>query len=774
MTDPGEPRLIERMAASASAVVAAVGHGYRTVVVRGRWVVIGAWTALATIMIILVPVQTNGGGFGDLLPPDSPVLRVEQRILATFRVPVIAGTTVVVHQPGGLSVLTRADSLLWALGTTQTVLEAPEPPPPGAIQAAIPVPTGRSDTTVTYLFMTDGTGLRNTVRLAQQYAAHFNNQSGVGTYVTGFVPAQVAQGDYLRERLRLFEIATVLLIILVVAIAFRSLLAPLAVLAIAAVGYGVYFPVLSSLAAALGFEVPTQLEPVLVALLLGVVTDYCVLFFADFRDELDTRPTVADATRAALQRNGSIVGVAGLTVAGGTIALLAAPFAIFRGLGPALALTVLVGLAVCLTLTPAVMAVLGRRLFTPLPGRRSERERAITRRRQVSTDSRLTRFVALITRRGPALVTLVLVVVVLGLATLPLARARLDLSFTAGLPRDDAVAEGARLLDQVGLRGITAPTEILVEGTNLTGRRTALAALERKLSAQPGVSRVIGPADLPTAKARGLVLTPDGRAARYVVVFDSDPLASRAITDARLLRDRLPTLSARAGLADTQLSLTGQTLIADEVGQLTRRSLEVTLLVAMAIELMILVLFLRAVVAPVALLACSVLSVAAALGLTTLVFQDILGQEGLTFYAPFAAAVLLIALGSDYNVFSIGTIWNEARRQPMRPALIEAVPRASHAITTAGAILAATFALVAVIPLATFRQIAFAMTVGLLLDTFLVRPVLTPAVLALLGPAARWPSRPPRVPGPRPLPHPTPDGGPAPSTAGGLPGGQRA
>ena len=118
-----------------------------------------------------------------------------------------------------------------------------------------------------------------------------------------------------------------------------------------------------------------------------------------------------------------------------------------------------------------------------------------------------------------------------------------------------------------------------------------------------------------------------------------------------------------------------------------------------------------------------------------------LGQEGLTFYAPFAAAVLLIALGSDYNVFSVGAIWNEARRRPLDQALVVAVPRASHAITTAGAILAATFALVAVIPLATFRQIAFAMTVGLLLDTFVVRPVLTPAVLTLLGRLALWPSR---------------------------------
>ena len=123
------------------------------------------------------------------------------------------------------------------------------------------------------------------------------------------------------------------------------------------------------------------------------------------------------------------------------------------------------------------------------------------------------------------------------------------------------------------------------------------------------------------------------------------------------------------------------------------------------------------------------------------VFQGLRGNPGLTFYAPFATAVLLLALGSDYNVFAVGSIWDAAARHPLRRALAIAVPRSSRAITAAGVILAATFAVVAVIPLETFRQVAFTMTVGLLIDTLVVRPVLTPAVLTLLGPAASWPGR---------------------------------
>jgi len=737
---------------------ARAGRAYRAAVTSGRWVVVGAWLLLATLITLLVPSHGGGGGgFGDLVSPTSPVLQVEQRILEQFRVPVLTGTTLVVHQPDGLSVLTRADSVLWALGTTQDVLDAPGGAPPGSIQAAIPLPTGRSDTTVTYLFMSDGTGLRNSVRLGQEYASHFNNQVGVQTYVTGFVPAQVAQGEYLRSRLRLFEIASVLLIVLVVAAAFRSLLAPLTVLAVAGTGYAVYFPLLASIADRLGFEVPSQLEPVLVALLLGVVTDYCVLLFAAFRDGLDEGRTSVLAARGALRREGSVVAVAGLTVAGGTIALLAAPFGVFRGLGPALALTVLVGLALCLTLTPALMTVMGWRLFTVLPVRGSRRAATRRRARRRQDGDRLEGLVRRLTRRGPAAVAVLMVVAVLGIAVLPLAHARLDLSFTAGLPRDDGVYRGAQLLGDAGLRGITAPTEVLVEQEGVAAQRPELARLEDELARQPGVARVIGPADLPSDRARGLVLSTSGDAARYLVVFDSDPLAARAVANARLLQQRAAGLAASSGLPDARVALTGQTLIAAEVGQLTRSSLEITLLVAMAIELVILALYLRALLAPVVLLACSVLSVAAALGLTTWLFQDVLGQEGLTFYAPFAAAVLLVALGADYTVFSVGAIWNEARRRPMDEALVVAVPRASHAITTAGAILAATFALVAVIPLATFRQIAFAMSVGLLLDTFVVRPFLTPAVLTLLGRLALWPRRAPRA-GLSP-PDPEPAGG---------------
>jgi RND superfamily putative drug exporter len=134
-----------------------------------------------------------------------------------------------------------------------------------------------------------------------------------------------------------------------------------------------------------------------------------------------------------------------------------------------------------------------------------------------------------------------------------------------------------------------------------------------------------------------------------------------------------------------------------------------------------------------------VLALAAALGLTGFLFVELLGRGQLTYYVPFMAAVLLVSLGSDYNVFLVGRIWQEARTRPFREAVAVVAPRASRAINVAGLALALSFALLALVPLSSFREFAFAMVAGVLVEAFLVRTYLVPALLSLFGGASRWP-----------------------------------
>lgn len=270
-------------------------------------------------------------------------------------------------------------------------------------------------------------------------------------------------------------------------------------------------------------------------------------------------------------------------------------------------------------------------------------------------------------------------------------------------------------------------------------QRPRLIALQDLLAHQHGVAQVIGPAQQPIARQFGAVYSPTGAAARFFVVLRSDPLGAPAITALETLQRRLPALLTRADLHQAHASIAGDTALVAETVDGTGQDIARITPVCLGVVLMILAIFLGALLAPLYLLAASTLTVLASLGLTTYIFQDLLGYGELTYYVPFATAVLLTSLGSDYNVFLAGRIWAEARRKPLKDAIATAGAQAATPITIAGLVLAASFALLALVPLRPFRELAFAMATGLMIDAFLVRTLLVPALMTLIGPASGWP-----------------------------------
>jgi RND superfamily putative drug exporter len=203
----------------------------------------------------------------------------------------------------------------------------------------------------------------------------------------------------------------------------------------------------------------------------------------------------------------------------------------------------------------------------------------------------------------------------------------------------------------------------------------------------------------------------------------------------------MPQLLANAGLGGASVGYAGETALGVETVDAVNASLWRIALGAVLVNLVFLAIFLRALLAPLYLLAASALGLAATFGLTTTFFHTILGYGGLPYYLPVAVAVLLVSLGSDYNLFVVGRIWQEAERRPLRDAIAYAAPRASRAITVAGLALALSFVLLAVVPIEPFAVLAFSMAVGILLDAFLVRTLLVPALIALVGPVGWWPRR---------------------------------
>jgi RND superfamily putative drug exporter len=226
-------------------------------------------------------------------------------------------------------------------------------------------------------------------------------------------------------------------------------------------------------------------------------------------------------------------------------------------------------------------------------------------------------------------------------------------------------------------------------------------------------------------------------------MFDSDPTEAPAIRHLERLQRLLPDLLRRYGLGGASVGWGGETALGVETVHATNTSLWRVIGVAFAVNFVFLLLFLRSLFAPLYLLVASAAALAATFGLTIYFFTDVLHHSGLPYYVPVAFSVLLLSLGSDYNIFVVGRVWKEADRRPLHEAVAEAAPQAGRAITVAGVALALSFAMLAMIPITPFAVMAFAMGVGILLDTFLVRSVLVPALVAVFGGAGRWPRRSP-------------------------------
>ena len=239
----------------------------------------------------------------------------------------------------------------------------------------------------------------------------------------------------------------------------------------------------------------------------------------------------------------------------------------------------------------------------------------------------------------------------------------------------------------------------------------------------------------------GLAITTTGDTARLQLVLDDDPYGGRGAETLDKLRQRAPDLAVESGLGDARLSFGGDTAVVLELVDDLRADMLRVALGVVVLNLLLLGAYLRSAIAPFVVVGGSVLAVAASLGIVTFVFQDLLGYDGIAFYVPLASIVLLLSLGADYGVFSIGHSWSLARTRSLEDALIVGSRQTSGVIAMAGTILAASFALLAIVPIDAFLQFATTMAIGVLIDTFIVRPILLPAALCAIGRVALWPMR---------------------------------
>ncbi len=700
--------------------------------------------AAASLAVLHLPsFGSSTGPVVQLIPGNAPALKAYAASLHIFKVPAGSEVAVVVRDPRGLSLRAHASVVSHALAVDRRAS-----PTQGGPTFALPLantlrlmPSSRESgtTAITFLYYPQTMPVNAQIASARRYASALTVGSGQPARLTGAIPGQFAQGILIDQKLTLIELITMAVIVVIVAVRYRSVVAPLVPIAAIAVAFPLTLVGLHQLTR-YGIYLPQELDPVVIALLLGIVTDYSVFFLSGVRGRRAGGADRCAAVRDTTAEFTPIILTSGLILSCGLLGLLASSIQFFQNLGPALALTVAVGLTVSLTLLPALLAIIGRYAYWPtLP----DEVRTVDEAPAETQDSRRYRVAYRMTSRPIAAVIAAASIVILAVGAAQLPALRLGFGQISDLPQTAGPQRAARDAAHGFAPGILAPTTMLITSRGVaTGiLHTRLADLESELEAQPGVAGVLGPREQPTPPRFGVFLGTRGDAARIVILFRDDPLSAAGIHDLQRLQRSMPALAARAGLGSARIRLTGDTAIADDTVTTIHSDILRVSAVVLLVNLVLLVLFLGSLTAPLFLLASSIAAVAAALGITTWVFQTWLGYHQIDYYVPFAVSVLLISLGSDYNVFVVGRIWQEARVRPLREAIAVAAPAAARTIRTAGITLAASFGVVAVIPVRSFREVAFAMVVGLLLETFIVRSLLVPALIALFGYTSGWPGK---------------------------------
>lgn len=510
-------------------------------------------------------------------------------------------------------------------------------------------------------------------------------------------------------------LVTVLVILLLV---YRSVLLPLVIILGAVFALGLACAVVYVLADHDVVRVDGQVQGILSILVIGAATDYALLLTARYREELAARTDRIAAMRAALRRSTGPVVASAATVALGLLALLLSDLTNNRALGPVGAIGIVCAVLSALTFLPAVLVLLGRAAYWPAKPRATEGTEDVEGGHGVWSR------VAALVDRAPRRVWAATLIALLACSAFAPA-------FTSkGVPLDEIfVGDAQSVTAQKKLSehfpgGSGNPAVVI---TDAGKQKQVLAAVERT----DGVSSA-APATASGRPGGGSPLVVDGRVridATLESAADSDA-AKETVARLRTAVHAVPDADALVG------GYTAQQLDTQETAEHDRT---VIVPVVLGIILVILIGLLRSLLTPLLLVVTVALNFAATLGVSALVFQHVFGFSGTDASVPLYGFVFLVALGVDYNIFLMSRVREESITHGTREGVRRGLTATGGVITSAGVVLAATFAALGVIPLAFLLQIAFIVAFGVLLDTLVVRSLLVPALVRDIGRTAWWP-----------------------------------
>jgi putative drug exporter of the RND superfamily len=762
---------------------------------RHAGLVVAAWLVATIVVTVTAPSLTSAGTADQtaFVPASAPSGRADALLRREFpddptRDPAVivlarrSGLTAADHAYiASLSAFLASPAAAVHVKAVQTAATAPELAP--VLRSA----DGAAELVIVSLRATIFTESGNrAVAFLRQHVAR-TAPAGLDGHVTGLAALASDQADAILNSFHRTALATVVLVLIILLLVYRSALAPL----ISLVSIGCAFLLARGVAGYLaqaGVKVASLVETFMVVMAFGAGTDYCLFVISRVRetrgDPGGHRAGIQKATTAV----GPVIAASAATVTIGFFAFLAAKLGLFRSFGPALGLAIAVTLAAGLTLTPALLRLAGPAAFWPS---RASGDRRASRARW----ERLSRTL----RQRPAVV-LAAGTVLLTVPAVGVTRLHQSFDILSELPSSADARQGFETLSRHYPAGLLAPVYLVVSADRSLLDNDRLAAIDRltdALRSAPGVADVRSitqPAGAPLTTAtiarltggsndlKALGLDPDkvdltplltgltsprglridadllrsypqfrdrlgfflgggDRTTRIVVALQGSPYSRRALGIVRHLDDRAGAELAGGPMAGARLAVAGPSAFFADIEDLAGQDLRTVGALVIGAILIILALLLRSVVAPLYLLASVLLSLLATMGICVGVFQGLLGQPGLAFWLPPFLFVILVALGADYNIFIAGRIREEIDAgRTVADAATESLVLTGGTITSAGFILAGTFAALLITPIPAVRQIGFGVGIGVLLDTFIVRTLLVPAAVMLLGRFAFWPS----------------------------------
>ncbi|MEU6619993.1 MMPL family transporter [Streptomyces litmocidini] len=682
------------------------------------------WASRLLPLLVLVLWLAVGGGLGPyagklgevstndqaaFLPRTAEstlVLRQQEAFRQEETLPVLVVWTA---EGGGRlapSARAAATEALAALGGTEGVVGAPSPAFPSE----------------------DGEALRGVVQLRpdlgdelpavlEKVDAAASAVPGTETWLAGPAATQADLGDAFAGIDGLLLVVALVTVLVILLLVYRSVLLPLLIIVGAVFALALACAVVYVLADRGVVRVDGQVQGILSILVIGAATDYALLLAARYREELGTRAGArAPAMRAALKQSLGPIAASAATVALGLLALLLSDLTNNRALGPVGAIGIACAFLSAVTFLPAALVLLGRAAYWPARPKAAAGDDAHP----------VWRKVAALVDRAPRKVWATTLTALLVCAAFSPA---LD---SKGVPLDEIFVKDAPSVaaqERLGEHfpgGAGNPAVVIADEAAAEEVRTAAQAVDgvdsAVLFAVPGTARP---------------LVADGRVRIDVTLADA--------ADSDAAKDTVGRLRATLRAVPEGDALVGGYTAQRYDTQVTaERDRALIVPVVLAIILVILVGLLRSLLLPVLLVATVGLNFLATLGVSALVFEHVLGFTGTDPAVPLYGFVFLVALGVDYNIFLMSRVREETVLHGTREGVRRGLVATGGVITSAGVVLAATFAALGVIPLAFLVQIAFIVAFGVLLDTLVVRSLLVPALVRDIGPAVWWPAEPTR------------------------------